>query len=139
MDPLSITAGIIALIGAANQVAVGLNKLASMREAPDAVRALNNEVSDLRLVLDDAEPLLRKHERMSRPNAPGDSKFLLGLEHGKERLAELETLIQNRLFTRMGKIDRFGWLFEQNKVQRALVDIRAVRLSIVARLALVNA
>ena len=61
MDPLFITASVFPLLAAANQVAKGLDKLASIQGAPAAVLALNNEVSDLRLVLCEAEPLLQKH------------------------------------------------------------------------------
>lgn len=57
MDPLSITASVLTLVTAANKVAKGLDNLASIKGAPAAVLALNNELSDLRLVLTEAEPL----------------------------------------------------------------------------------
>ena len=99
MDLLSIAASIIALIGATQQVAVGLNKLASLRGAPAAVLALNNELSDLRLVLSEAEPLLLKHGRVAigiqaaTPYPVENDILKLSIERAKNRLVELEPIL----------------------------------------------
>lgn len=144
MDPLSITVATFALIGAANQVAVGLNKLASLKGAPAAVLALNNEVSDLRLVLQETEPLLLKHNQAPVSGQPAfppksvDATFLLSMERAKGMLLDLESVIQNRLMTRMGGIDKLGWLREQDKIRKAQVDLRTVRLNITAALGVVT-
>ncbi|MCJ1261129.1 hypothetical protein MMC22_000993 [Lobaria immixta] len=144
MDPLSITVATLALIGAANQVAVGLNKLASLKGAPAAILALNNEVSDLRLVLQETEPLLLKHKQadgLGQPNFPPkmvDATFLRSMDRAKEKLLDLESVIQNRLMTRMGAIDKLGWLREQDKVRKAQADLRTVRLNITAALGVVT-
>ena len=144
MDPLSIAASIIALIGAAKQVAVGLDKVASLRGAPAAVLALNNELSDLRLVLNEAEPLLLMHGR-SDVRTPADistpldgDRLKLSVNRAKDRLVELEVILQNRLMTRMGAVDRLGWVMEQSKVRKALDDLRTVRLNIAAMLGVVT-
>ena len=144
MDPLSITVSIVALIGAAQQVAVGLNKLASLRGAPAAVLALNNELSDLRLVLSEAEPLLLKHGRATVTSqtassaVANDTRLKLSIEGAKDKLVELELIIQNRLMTRLGAIDKIGWLKEQDRIRKALEDIRIVRLNITAMLGIVT-
>ena len=144
MDPLSITVSIVALIGAAQQVAVGLNKLASLRGAPAAVLALNNELSDLRLVLSEAEPLLLKHGRATvasqtaASSLANDTRLKLSIEGAKDKLVELESIIQNRLMTRLGAIDKIGWLKEQDRIRKALEDIRIVRLNITAMLGIVT-
>jgi len=138
MDPLSIAASIVGLIAAANQVAVGLNKLASLRGAPAAVLQLNNEVSDLRLVLSGAEPLLYKHDQIAASRGSGNPAVQLSIERAKKRLADLESVVLNRLMTRMGIIDRLGWLKEQDKIQAALVDLRTARLHITAMVGVVT-
>ncbi len=138
MDPLSIAASIVGLIAAANQVAVGLNKLASLRGAPAAVLQLNNEVSDLRLVLSGAEPLLYKHDQIAASRGSGNPAVQLSIERAKKRLADLESVVLNRLLTRMGIIDRLGWLKEQDKIQAALVDLRTARLHITAMVGVVT-
>ena len=150
MDPLSISVSIVALIGAAQQVAAGLNKLASLRGAPAAVLALNNELSDLRLVLSEAEPLLLKHGRATAgirasdttqtatSTVANDTRLKLSIERAKDKLVELELIIQSRLMTRMGAIDRLGWLKEQDKIRKALEDLRIARLNITAMLGVVT-
>lgn len=144
MDPLSITVATLALIGAANQVAVGLNKLASLKGAPAAILALNNELSDLRLVLQETEPLLLKHKQAAGSGQPSfppkmiDATFLRSMDRAKEKLLDLESVVQNRLMTRMGAIDKLGWLREQDKVRKAQVDLRTVRLNITAALGVVT-
>lgn len=144
MDPLSIAASIVALIGATQSVAVGLNKLASLRGVPAAILALNNELSDLRLVLSEAEPILLKHGRVAvdingaTPSPIEDGVLKLSFERAKQRLAELESVLQNRLLTRMGAMDRIGWLMEQDKVRKASEDLRTVRLNITAMLGVVT-
>ena len=138
MDPLSITASVITLIAAANQVAVGLNKLASLRGAPGAVLQLNNEVSELRLVLSVAEPLLHKHDQANAADGATSPALQLSIERAKDRLTELETVISNRLMTSMGIIDKLGWLKEQDKIQRALADLRTARINITAMLGVVT-
>lgn len=57
-DPLSIAAGIITVIGAAEAVAKGLGKLISLKGLPSTFVALNNEISDLRLVVQEVDGFL---------------------------------------------------------------------------------
>ena len=138
MDPLSITASLIALIGAAESIAVGINKLASLRNAPASVLALNNELSDLRLVLREVEPLLQKHyqaladTQSSRFPASGNSTLLISIQRAKVKLVELESIVQSLLMVRMGIRDKLAWTYEQDKIIRAKDDLRTARLNIAA-------
>jgi hypothetical protein len=52
MDPLSITAGIIAVIGAARSAQQGLNRLLSLRGANEQVLQTINEVCYSKKLLD---------------------------------------------------------------------------------------
>ena len=127
MDPLSITASVLTLLAAANKVAKGLDKLASIKGAPAAILALNNEVSDLRLVLGEAEPLLQKYGQATHSSIGGDTSLKSSIDRAKVRLVDLESIIANRLMTRMGTKNKLGWLYEQDKVQRAMSDVRAAK------------
>ena len=138
MDPLSITVSVLTLLTTANKVAKGLDKLASIKGAPAAVLALNNELSDLRLVLHEAEPLLQKHARIADSLTAGDRVLQLNIDQAKERLTDLELIIGNRLMRRMGTKDRLGWLYEQDRVQKALNDVRTARTSVTAMLGVVT-
>ena len=143
MDPLSIAASIVALIGAAESIAVGINKLASLKNAPASVLALNNELSDLRIVLAEIQPLLEKHYTATAGYATlkagfsGDSTILLSIHRAKIRLVELEVIVRNRLMVRMGVVDKLSWAFEQEKILRAKDDLRTARLNITAALGVV--
>ena len=139
MDPLSITASVLTLLTAANKVAKGLEKLASIRGAPAAVLALNNELSDLRLVLAEAEPLLQRHAHSAFFPATRGRTVQLSIDKAKGRLADLESIIGNRLMRRMGTRDRLGWLYEQDRVQKALTDVRTAKENVTAMLGVANA
>lgn len=138
MDPLSITASVLTLLTAANKVAKGLDKLASIKGVPAAVLALNNELSDLRLVLTEAEPLLQKHAHTAVPPTTGNRTLQLSINKAKGRLADLESIVGNRLMRRMGTRDRMGWLYEQDRVQKALTDVRTAKENVTAMLGVVT-
>lgn len=145
MDPLSISAAIVALIGAANQVAIGLNKLASLKGASAAILQLNNEVSDLRLILQETEHLLLRHRQAAGPDlatcaatSVDEPLLLLSIDQARNNLMDVESLIQNRLMTRLGVIDKLGWLLDQDKVRKAKENIRKAKLDITAALGVVS-
>ena len=54
-DPLSITASIIAVVGAAEGIGTIINRIKTFREEPDELFSLINEISDLRIVPSDIE------------------------------------------------------------------------------------
>lgn len=60
MDPLSISASVVALLGAADGVSRGLRKLLKLRGVPDLILALNNELSDLQLLLNEVGTLVKE-------------------------------------------------------------------------------
>lgn len=64
MDPLSLTASVITVVGVADAAGRGLKKLIALRGASDAILALNNEISDLRLTLRELDSILRDQRQM---------------------------------------------------------------------------
>ena len=60
-DLLSLTASIIAVIGAAEGVSKTLAKIKSLLNAPDELLALNNEVSDLKIIFNDVQSYVTKY------------------------------------------------------------------------------
>ncbi len=129
---------LLSLLVVADQVSKGLDKLASLRGAPDAVRALNNEVSELRFVLSEAEPLLQKYKASAVSSTAEDSPLLHSVELAKERLNDLETIIRNLLMKRMGTRDKLGWLYDQEKVHRALGVVRTAKGNITTVLGIIT-
>lgn len=142
MDPLSVTAGIVAVVGAASSVGRTLGKLASLRGAPNAIRALNNEIEDLRLILQEIDTLLRRDIDSSGPSFHHQS--LSGsLQRAKEKLLELEGILEYQIMTvddhGNATVNRFGWARQQTTIQRIQGDLRSIRLDLVAALGLLNA
>jgi Fungal N-terminal domain of STAND proteins len=90
MDPLSLTASIVAVVGAASTVAKSLEQLrTAFRDATTTVSALINEVSDLQIVLEACETAASKLESISNPPA----NLRLILEKTRIVLNELDSVV----------------------------------------------
>ena len=134
MDPLSLTAGILAIVGAGNTVRKGLKKIISARRLPDILLKLNNEVTDLQYVVQDVDDFLR--QRSQHCPLSSHASLTSALEHAKATLLALESLIVYELTTvdtldGRTKIDWVTWLRVESKVKSLKDDIRTdrVRLS----------
>lgn len=144
MDPLSMTAGILAVIGAGNTIRKGLKKIISARRLPDILLQLNNEVTDLQYVVQDVDDLLRQRSQSTgEDQCPLSSHASLtsALEHAKATLLALESLILNELTTvdRLDgrtKMNRITWLRVESKVKSLKDDIRTDRVRLSSALSL---
>ena len=139
MDPLSLTSTLITLIGAGGSTVHGIQRLISLRRAPYALLALNNEISDLQLVILETHDLLLECEN-SRHSRDISQAFTacLGpiLNRAREKLLELDMLIQYRLTIQEtgseARLNRTGWLREQRNIRRIQEEIRSTKLNLVA-------
>src|SRR5450432_1099874 len=97
MDPLSITASLIAVIGAANAVGKGLWKLKSIKNAPKELDEVLQEVSDIENSL---------HEVTSILNDTGNASPSLGplLDRAKEKLHEVDSFVHSKVVEATGLI-----------------------------------
>lgn len=136
-DPLSIAAGIITVIGAAEAVAKGLGKLISLKGLPSTFVALNNEISDLRLVVQEVDGFLLDNGQLSvhgrkicESSVNGIKSLQSNLDNAKGKLLALERMITHDLTNADGSPDRFKWLREENKLRRLQEDNRNLRLNI---------
>ncbi|KAI9881095.1 MAG: hypothetical protein M1830_008253 [Pleopsidium flavum] len=131
MDPLSVTASVLTVVGAAGAVLKSLKKLSSFRRAPEEVHELIDEVSDLQTVLRDIETFLQERRENDR-----SLHRVLGLsvllERAKDKLLELDSIIHYRLINHQHsdsgfEVARSKWVGEKTAVasiQQALRDIR---------------
>ena len=139
MDPLSISVAILTILGSGGIVASALKQVTS-KNAPDALLALNNELSDLHLIVLEISQLLQElHESTLLHLRTERLLTSLGpmLGRAKEKLLELESLIQYKLTTPGGpsgeaKLNRLAWVREQNTVLDIREEIRSTRLSLTA-------
>ncbi|KAF3115005.1 hypothetical protein TWF706_007136 [Orbilia oligospora] len=144
MDPLSVTASIIAIVTAAVQVSNGLAKLIALRGAPEIVMALQNEVSDLRLVVHSCESTLNKHVTLGgqQGNVWGLPPELIGvknlLDRATNELEDICQVVETKLVDSNGKFSKIGYLKEQSKLIKAKDGLRDIRMKIADGIGLMN-
>ena len=142
-DPLSLSASIIALRGAAEGVSKTLAKLHELRNAPNELLALNNEISDLRIVLNDLERHFRRNANMPYAMEPLQPMSVL-LQRGKDRLLQLDQLIQYKLLKPSSTPERVkvswrGWIKAKRAVERHRQTLHDTRLNILTQMGVLNA
>jgi hypothetical protein len=131
MDPLSVTASVIAVLGAAATIAKQLNLLRStLHHASSTLCSLTNEISDLRVVLGACETAIDElysnpdySQRRSRVPL-SDLDQILGRIRGS--LAELSAILSACLpacskGTTSGhsiRVAKLKWIREKNNAQR---------------------
>jgi hypothetical protein len=132
MDPLSITASILAIVGAAQQATKGVGKLRSLRNAKGDFSALLNELADLQTILAQATALSHDLDARGSDGAVIGLKSLL--KGALAQVLELDQMIQYNLSkpelddTGRNKLDRKGWILNESKVlalQRKLLTTRS--------------
>ena len=138
MDPLSLTASIIAIVGGGSTVAKGLKKILSARHLPDILLQLNNEVTDLQYIVQDINDLL---QQQAQKHLPSYASLISALKFSKQTLLALESLIAYELTTvdsRDGqtRIDWISWLRVEPKIKRLKEDIRTDRVRLSSALSL---
>lgn len=133
MDPLSITASSIAILGAISGTGKGISKLVSLRDAPIELQALYNEAEAFRSLLVIIQSSLR-HVEGSRAYAEYGEALISLLEQAKEAVLELDSTIEYQL--RRGievdqdglpKVSRMMWMRSAGKIEDLRTRIRNSR------------
>jgi hypothetical protein len=125
MDPLSIAASIVALIGAAKGSVEGLKKLRQFYKTPAEIDALINEIEDLRLLIADIN--ITEHEHMLRTDVPALSKLL---DNAKEQLFKLDEIMEHRLRPH-GSSSRIAWIRDSSKITGIRSCVREIKSNLV--------
>ena len=136
MDPFSLTTGVITLIGACTTSAQTLSKIKNLANAPGLIQAVNNEISDLRLILTDInEHIERTRNRRSsiRPTI-NEAVFRLCtsvIDQTKNEVLEVDSLIQYRLLKpddETGqRVNRRAFLQHHDKLVKLQSELREFR------------
>ena len=138
MDPLSITTGILALLGACSTASRAITKIRGIRQAPALIHAVNNELSDLQLALMEFKDYLRRKEEVepqfSITNAATYERCSSVLSQARDKVEELEMLMQYRIL-KAGReetfdINRIAFLKEQSRLIRLQGDLRNAKQQI---------
>ena len=135
MDPLSLTTGILALISACNTVATTFNKIRRLNEAPGIIQAMNNEISDLQLLLVDMRIYMeRVQSRASTLPKVDEAVFrlcasTLGLI--RDKVLEVDSLITSRLIKEDQeagtRVHRGAFVRHRDKIIKFQAELREYR------------
>ena len=134
MDPLSLTAGIIAIATVAGQTCKGFQKLRALHKyVPGRLHALNNEVVDIEVVLYQLAALVR--ERESLPTSQREQEDIGHLlERAKIKLRELRAIVDRlskSCVNAKGSCFRgYRWQREQERLQVLQEDINSIKCSL---------
>ena len=127
MDPLSLTASLIAVIGTVKQVKKGLGQLKGLHSAPRELDDLLDENSQFEAILTAIDKTPWK------TNGVGpELQTVLSKAHAK--LNDFDALIQNTL-TEAGtssKVDRLQWVRRRREVEELRNDLKDLTLRIVS-------
>ena len=127
-DPVSITTGIVTLLGTGGQIGKFLKKVVNLKnDAPDILLAVNNEITDLREVVHMFDDLLQRQYDTS-DTAPY-SQLGACLEKAKRTLLKLDQLLSYELTVFEGddlhlRLDKSVWLLAEPKFRVIKDQIR---------------
>lgn len=139
MDPLTLTTGIVTLLRASAALRGTVAKVINLRDAPALVQAVNNEISDLHLVILHISDYFER-AKSSRTTIPSVDEPVLHLcsstlDQTRSKVQEVEALINDRLLKtskkKVVKVSRKRLLREQGHLIELQTDLRSARQRIV--------
>ena len=144
MDPLSVTASVLAVTGVAVQVAKKLRKLRGFCNPSGEIHAVENEIADLQAVFKNIERIIAERKDQSNQAQEQLLDLVNSLKRAKEVLLELDSILNYRLigsYTVCGepKFARVAWIRERSKVKTLQEDLRGVRLQLITQLSVLHA
>ena len=133
MDPISPVASVLAIAGAAAQIAKAISRLRAFGQMPARVLALKNEVADLEVVLRQVGQVMQQKSVL--PKTEQDESLHQILARAKSLLASLaialERLAKACEGSRIKTISRSTiWYREKEMFEGFKTDIRAVKASL---------
>ena len=138
-DPVSLVSSIITLLGTAHCIAKTLSIANSLRSAPAEVLALQNEISDLCLVLHDLERSVTHSLGMATEIPPCIQHLTTLINGAKRDLLELDEIVHYKIVMRSsqdGELDmsRLEWIRMKPAIKRIRQGIRETRLNLIAQM-----
>ena len=138
-DPFSIAMGILTVFGATGTVGRFLRDVVKLKNAPDILLELNNELYDLQRLVQRIHDVLREEsEIISRPP---DEDLTRSLRQIRTLLSKWENLIAYDL-TKPGsksdemKLDRSRWIRLKSNVQELRDQVRSQKQNLIFTLSL---
>ncbi|KAI4184709.1 MAG: hypothetical protein L6R41_004570, partial [Letrouitia leprolyta] len=138
MDPVSVAASVLTLLGAAATAGRALERLSTLKHAPDNLVALVNEVSDLRVVLHNVRDAVQ--ERVKTSQECGNLAYVV--HRASVKMSELNRLIYGNLVKTGGtgcnslaeedtvKASRRAFLRHSGKIKALKDDLQELKMSL---------
>lgn len=133
MDPLSITASSIAILGALTSTSKGIGKLVSLRKAPAELQALSNEVEAFRSLLVIVQSSIRQAQESETYQEYVEALFQM-LDDAQKAALELQSKVEYQLkrgveVDKNGfpKVSRASWLKSAKDIEQLRAKIRDAR------------
>lgn len=134
MDPLSLTTGVFALLGACVTASRTLKKIGDLRRAPELVQAVNNEISDLHLMIIDMSDRFERFKRncstIPRVDRAISQLCTSTLDQTRDKVLEIETLIQYQLLKPENEhltVNKRAYLRHHGKLVKLHTELRDFR------------
>ena len=146
MDPLSITASIITIIGVGGSIAKTLRNLASYKDAPDFILLLNNELADLHLVVQAIHEIYRMQridgQGRGLQDDPIDNSITNTLNQAQQTATDLQR-VYDRVSTSsrqsgVAQLKTKTWLLEPRNAKKVHEDLRNTRLKLTVVFGILN-
>ena len=128
MDPLSLTVSIIALLGVGGSAAKGLRQTVSLRDAPDELQQLNNDVSGVCMMISAIKDCCRY------PMVNVESSYVsTTLQRAMDLALELDTFVAyelTKVVANGDKVDRIAWVRAGTKVGKLKDRLRDIKVDL---------
>ena len=128
MDPLSITAGILAIIGAVNS---SISATVKFCEAPQELSLLRDELDHFCAVIQDIESM--------QIDIKWHKSLFTALQQSKTVITSLDKQLRQRILAHEGKMAiRFAWLKHSSRTRELRKQLQLSRSKIVEALGVAN-
>ena len=149
MDPLSIVASCIAVLGAGGTAIRGLQKLSDLRNVPAVLMAVMNEIADLTFLVQEIKTIFQAYQdTLHASNVSFSTEVITQLfDRAQAVLLDLDQVINYQILVKIkrnsqgeGKIiiNRSAWLRKERHVCRLQERLRTVRLDLATGLTALN-
>lgn len=142
-EVVGLVGSIITVVSTADNIVKTLARIKNMSDTPAQLLALINEVSDLSILLSDADRYARQVSQHSSGNFDQLEHLALFVDRAKSQLQKLDELIHYKLTKAdstidLPKISVHNWMKAKSTIEEHRQELRDARLNIASQLALIN-
>lgn len=141
MDPFSIAVGVVGVVTAIDVLRKAVRKLAKMRHAPEGLIALNNEISDLHVILIRIRSIPTEQSADATHGSICDDLWH-NIQQANHFVFRLQSIVDRSLTKqdrhKMDSVRRFVWMRAQSEVETIRKELRKCRMNMADLLAVMT-